>query len=98
MTEYPYDISVDNEEVSRLLSEKQRPWWDARVLDCLHNELHLSLAEIGQLFNISRQSVRHAAKELDVSIERKKSGYSKIIDKEQKRLSEYEPTGMAKFM
>jgi predicted DNA-binding protein YlxM (UPF0122 family) len=96
-TEHGYDVRVTDGRVRRLLARKRKPWWDERVLRHLHHELNMSLAEIGDIFGITRQSVHEAAQEIGVETERK-TGPSKAVEKEQTRLSDYEREGLAAFV
>jgi biotin operon repressor len=94
---HSYDIPVEDEDVARLLAARRKPWWCQKVLRHLHHGLDMSLAEIGNAFGITRQSVHEAAQQIGVQTERKR-GRSKAIDQNQTRLSEYEQTGLDDFV
>jgi len=93
-----YDVRVTDSHVRRLLAEKTKPWWHPRVLEHLHHELNMSLAEIGDVFGVTRQSIHEAAQEIGVETERK-FGPSKAVDGEQRLLSDYDKTvGLGDFL
>jgi len=92
-----YNISVPDAEIRRRLADRDKPWWDPVVLRYLHHELNMSLVEIGNVFGNSRQSIHEAAKEVGVETERKHGG-SYNIDDNQKRLSDYERTGLSDYL
>jgi hypothetical protein len=97
MNNHGYSVAVEDTDVARLLACKDRPWWNATVLRHLHHDLNMSLAEIGNIFGISRQSVHEAAQKVGVQTERKR-GTSAQVEEDQTRLSDYERTGLGNFL
>lgn len=97
MNNHGYSVDVEDEDVARLLVLKEKPWWHAKVLNHLHHDLNMSLAEIGDVFGLTRQSVHEAAQKIGVRTERKKGG-STQVDEDQTRLTDYERTGLEQFI
>ena len=97
MSNHGYSVDVEDEDVARLLALKRKPWWNVKVLRHLHHDLNMSLAEIGDIFGITRQSVHEAAQKIGVQTERKRGG-STQVDEDQTRLSDYERRGLEDFI
>jgi predicted DNA-binding protein YlxM (UPF0122 family) len=77
--------------------EEEKPYYDEEVLKYLHFELMMSSGEIGDLFDVARQTIQKVVRNMDFEFHQRRSK-SKVVPKDQAILSDYEQSGIGDFV